>query len=144
MIPEWSYLQEFFEVRVFVCLVLQQRRPVELAAAEPDVSLHVGQLGGQDIPDHLHRHLLAPRLLPHPQRPATNTLAHCLFPSGCPVGPTASDSQQVRCVRTAGASERTVGRGGSSATKLSRPSQPAGDVHREGSEKVVPTLGRFF
>lgn len=37
---------------------------------EPDVRLHVGQLAGQDVPDHLYRHPIARHLLPHPESPA--------------------------------------------------------------------------
>lgn len=36
----------------------------------PDVRLHVRQLIGQDVADHLHRHPIARHLLPHSQSPA--------------------------------------------------------------------------
>lgn len=49
--------------------VLQQGGGVELTGAEADVGLHVGQLRGQQVPDQLHRHVLAPRLLTHTQSP---------------------------------------------------------------------------
>lgn len=64
------YLQELFEVSIVISLLLQQGCPVQLAAAKPDVSLHVGELGRHYVPDHLHRHLLTAGLLPHAQSPA--------------------------------------------------------------------------
>lgn len=36
----------------------------------PDVRLHVRQLIGQDVADHLHWHPIARHLLPHSQSPA--------------------------------------------------------------------------
>lgn len=36
----------------------------------PDVRLHMRQLIGQDVADHLHRHPIARHLLPHSQSPA--------------------------------------------------------------------------
>lgn len=36
----------------------------------PDVRLHVRQLIGQDVADHLHRHPVARHLLPYSQSPA--------------------------------------------------------------------------
>lgn len=37
---------------------------------EPDVWLHVRELVGQDVTDHLHRHPITGHLLPHSQSPA--------------------------------------------------------------------------
>lgn len=65
-----SYLEEVFEVRLVVNSSLEQCGSVDLAGAEADVGLHVGQLRGQDIPDHLHRHVLPAHLLTNTQRPA--------------------------------------------------------------------------
>lgn len=64
-----SYLDKLLEVGHLICFLLDEGSPVELAAAEPDVGLHVGQLGCQDVPDHLYRHLLPRHLLPHTQGP---------------------------------------------------------------------------
>lgn len=58
-----SYLEEVLEVRLVVDARLEQRGSVDLARAEADVGLHVGQLRGQDISDHLHRHVLPAHLL---------------------------------------------------------------------------------
>lgn len=46
---------------------LQQGGGVELAGAEPDVRLHVGQLRRHQVPDQLDRHVLAFRLFTHAQ-----------------------------------------------------------------------------
>lgn len=64
------YFNKLLEVWGLVCLLLDQGSPVELAAAEADVGLHVRQLGRQDVADHLHRHLLPRHLLANPQRSA--------------------------------------------------------------------------
>lgn len=67
----WApYFDKLLEVRGFVRLLLDQGRPVQLAAAEADVGLHVWQLGRQDVPNHLHRHLLSRHLLANSQRSA--------------------------------------------------------------------------
>lgn len=67
----WApYFDKLLEVGGLICLLLDQGSSVELAAAEADVGLHVWQLGGQDVPDHLHRHLLPRHLLANSQRSA--------------------------------------------------------------------------
>lgn len=64
----WSpYFDKVLEVRGLVRLLLDQGSPVELAAAEADVRLHMWQLGRQNVPDHLHRHLLPRHLLANSQ-----------------------------------------------------------------------------
>lgn len=63
------YFEEVFDLRVVVSLLLNQRGAVQLTRAEPDVRLHVGQLVGQDVTDHLHWHPVARHLLPHPESP---------------------------------------------------------------------------
>ncbi len=65
-----SYLEEVLEIRIVVDASLEQRGSVDLAGAEADVGLHVGQLCGQDISDHLHRHVVPAHLLTNTQRPA--------------------------------------------------------------------------
>ena len=64
------YLDKVLELGHLVGLLLDERGPVELAAAEADVGLHVGQLGCQNVSNHLHRHPLARHLLPNPQSPS--------------------------------------------------------------------------
>lgn len=64
------YFDELLEVRGLIRLLLDQGGPVELAAAEADVGLHVRQLGRQDVAYHLHRHLLPRHLLANSQRSA--------------------------------------------------------------------------
>lgn len=100
------YLQEVFDLRVVVSFLLDQRGAVQLTRAEsarkkrlgqtftgkkqsadlftdfkrrqmkPDVGLHVRQLVGQDVANHLHRHPIAWHLLPHPQSPAGGVKGH--------------------------------------------------------------------
>ena len=43
---------------------------IQRRQTEPDVWLHVRQLVGQDVADHLHRHPITRHLLPHSQSPA--------------------------------------------------------------------------
>lgn len=64
-----SYLEEALEVWLVVRASLQQRGAVELARAEPDVRLHVAQLGRQDVSDLLHRRVLASVLLTKSESP---------------------------------------------------------------------------
>ena len=64
-----GHLEEVLEVGLGVGPPLQQGGGVELAGAEADVGLHVGQLRGQQVSDHLHRHVLPARLLTHAQGP---------------------------------------------------------------------------
>lgn len=77
------YLDKLLEVRGLVRLLLDQGSPIELTAAEADVRLHVGQLRGQDVADHLHGHLLPRHLLADPQRSAggTREVSPCLHTS---------------------------------------------------------------
>lgn len=64
----WApYFDKLLEVRGLVCLLLDQGSPIQLAAAEADVGLHMWQLGRQDVTDHLHRHLLSRHLLANSQ-----------------------------------------------------------------------------
>lgn len=65
-----SYLEEALEVRLVVRASLQQRGAVELARAEADVRLHVGQLSHQDVSDLLRRRVLSTVLLPKTESPA--------------------------------------------------------------------------
>jgi len=62
------YLEEVFEVGLAVGSALQQGSGVELAGAEADVRLHVGELRSQQVPDQLDRHVLSFRLLADAQR----------------------------------------------------------------------------
>lgn len=68
--PRPPYFDELLEVWSLIRLLLDEGGPIELAAAEADVRLHVGQLGAQDVTDHLHRHLLSGHLLADSQRSA--------------------------------------------------------------------------
>lgn len=61
--PWPPYFDELLEVWSFVRLLLDEGSPIELAAAEANIRLHVWQLGAQDVTDHLHRHLLPRHLL---------------------------------------------------------------------------------
>lgn len=66
-----SHLEKVFEVGLVVNAGLQQHGSVDLVGAEADVGLHVRELGSQDVPDHLHRHVVSAHLFSSVQRPAT-------------------------------------------------------------------------
>lgn len=76
---KWSmcgYLKESFEVWLLVGSLLQQRGTIQLAAAEADVGLHVWQLRGQDVPDHMNRHFVSSGIFPCLQGPANTHIMH--------------------------------------------------------------------
>lgn len=66
-----SHLEEVFKVGLVVDAGLQEHGSVDLAGAEADVGLHVRELGSQNVPDHLHRHVVTAHLFSSMQRPAT-------------------------------------------------------------------------
>lgn len=65
----FSYFNELLELRDFICFLLDECCPIELAATEPNVRLHVWQLGCQYVTNHFHWHLLPRHLLTHSQSP---------------------------------------------------------------------------
>lgn len=65
-----AYLEKVFKVGLVVDAGLEQHGSVDLVGAEADVRLHVGQLGSQDVSDHLHRHVIPAHLFTSVQRPA--------------------------------------------------------------------------
>ncbi len=71
-----GYLEESFEVWLLIGSLLQQHGTVQLAAAEADVSLHVWQLRGQDVSDHVNRHVLSPGHFPCFQCPDNIHIVH--------------------------------------------------------------------
>lgn len=66
-----SHLEKVFKVGLVVDAGLQQHGSVDLRGAEVDVGLHVRELGSQDVPNHLHRHVVPAHLFSSMQRPAT-------------------------------------------------------------------------
>lgn len=67
------YLEKVFKVGLVVDAGLEQHGSVDLVGAEADVRLHVGQLGSQDVTDHLHRHVVPAHLFTSVQRPANSS-----------------------------------------------------------------------
>lgn len=65
----FSYFNKLLELGDFICLLLDERCPIELAATEANVRLHVWQLSRQNVTNHFHRHLLSRHLLTHTQSP---------------------------------------------------------------------------
>lgn len=65
----FSYFYKLLEFGDFICFLLNECCPIELAATEPNVWLHVWQLSCQDVTNHFHWHLLPRHLLTHTQGP---------------------------------------------------------------------------